>query len=160
MPRHLPCWTPLLRHCLSWLVLTMGLGLVRLSAIDVEHFYCGSGMAIEKAADAAQYIFVGSVTKYGTIEAEGPMVHSMTEVEVKIDKPLFGDASDHLVVTLRVHAPSKVYPKGESDPLLGAPYLFFIKKSGKDGFEVLKMIDTNDDVARKVGDMITASGKK
>src|SRR5271167_2836745 len=87
MPRHLPCWTPLLRHCLSWLVLTMGLGLVRLSAIDVEHFYCGSGMAIEKAADAAQYIFVGSVTKYGTIEAEGPMVHSMTEVEVKIDKP-------------------------------------------------------------------------
>jgi hypothetical protein len=148
------------RHGLAWATMCLGLGLARLSAVDVEHFYCGSGMATEKAIAAAQLIVVGSVVKYGTIEAEGPMVHSMTEVEIKVDKALFGDAADHLTVTLRVHAPSKVYPKGESDPQLNAPYLFFVKKTAKDGCEVLKMIDTNDDVARKVGDMITASGKK
>jgi hypothetical protein len=148
------------RHPLASAALCLGLAMAGLNAVDVEHAYCGSGMAIEKATAGAQYILVGSVAKYGSIEAEGPMVHSMTEVELKVDKALFGDAQDHLIVSLRVHAPSQVYPKGESDPLLGAPYLFFIKKTAKDGLEVLKMIDTNDDIAKKVADMITASGKK
>jgi hypothetical protein len=135
-------------------------GIAALSAIEVEHHYTGSALAMENAVAAAAVILVGSVAKYGSIEAEGPMVHRLTEVEVKVDKPLFGDPSDHCMVSLRVHGRSPVYPDGESDPHIGATYLIFLKATPKDGFEVLKIMDANDDLTKKVDEMITALGRR
>jgi hypothetical protein len=135
-------------------------GIAACAAIEVEHHYTGSALPVESAVATAAIIFVGGISKYGTIEAEGPMVHRMTEVELKVDKPLFGDPTDHFTVSLRVHGRSPVYPNGESDPHIGASYLIFLKSTPKDGFEVLKIMDTNDEMTKKVEDMITAGGRK
>ena len=135
-------------------------GLAALAAIEVEHHYTGSALALENAVATAAVILVGSFAKYGTIEGEGPLVHRMTEVEVKVDKQLFGDPADHFTVSLRVHGRSPVYPNGESDPHIGATYLIFLKSTPKDGVEVLKVLDTTDDLTKKVDEMITALGRR
>jgi hypothetical protein len=135
-------------------------GIAALPAIEVEHHYTGSAVTVEVAAATATVILVGSFAKYGSIEAEGPNVHRMTEVEVKADKPLFGDPTDHCVVSLRVHGRSPVYPDGESDPHIGATYLIFLKITPKDGFDVLKVMDTTEDLTKKVDEMITALGRR
>ncbi len=135
-------------------------GIAALGAIEVEHHYTGSALAMENAVATAAVILVGSVAKYGSIEAEGPMVHRLTEVEVKVDKQLFGDPADHFMVSLRVHGRSPVYPNGETDPHIGATYLILLKATPKDGFEVLKIMDTNDDLTKKVDEMITALGRR
>jgi hypothetical protein len=136
------------------------LGLAALAAIEVENHYTGSALPTENAVATAAVILVGSFAKYGSIEAEGPMVHRMTEVEVKVDKQLLGDPSDHFTVSLRVHGPSPVYPKGESDPHINSPYLIFLKNTPKDGLEVLKVMDTTEDLTKKVDEMITALGRR
>lgn len=135
-------------------------GIIALAAIEVEHHYTGSALAMENAVATATVIFVGTIDKYGSIEAEGPQVHRMTEVEVKVDKPLFGDPTDHYLVSLRVHGRSPVYPNGESDPHIGTTYLIFLKATPKDGLEVLKIMDTTEDLTKKVDDMITALGRR
>ncbi len=131
-----------------------------LAAIEVEHHYSGSAVTVETAASTAAVIFVGGIAKYGTIEADGPNGHRMTEMELKVDKPLFGDPADHFTVSLRVHGRSPVLPDGESDLHIGATYLIFLRSTPKDGFEVLKAIDTNDDMTKKVDEMITAFGRR
>ena len=158
-PRRTGAWRGLLRRMVlagaAWCW-----GLAALGAIEVEHHYTGSNLALENAVASAAVILVGSFATYGSIEAEGQSVHLMTEVAVKVDKQLLGDPADHFTVTLRVHGRSPVYPEGESDPHIGATYLIFLKSTPKDGLEVLKVLDTNDDLTKKVDDMITALGRR
>jgi len=135
-------------------------GIGQLRGVDVERLYTGSGISLESAVSTAQTIVVGSIEKYGSVESDGPNAHSMTEVEIKIDKPLWGDSSDHITVSLRVQAPSPLIPKGDGDPHVGTSYVFFIKKIGNDGYDVIKLLESNDDLAKKIEDLIATRGKK
>ena len=63
-------------------------------------------------------------------------------------------------MSLRVHGRSSVYPNGESDPHIGSTCLIFLKTTPKDGFEVMKIMDTTDDLTKKVDEMITALGRR
>jgi len=151
--------------CLSVLVallvlcISLWLGSGELSAADNAPCYSGSTTSIESAASTAHDIFVGSVEKYSNIEAEGPLAHRITNIVVKVEKVLSGDCGDHVTVSLLVHYASPVYPKTEVDPKVGSSYMFFTKKI-HDEFEVMKLMESNDDVIKKVETMIPVAQKK